>query len=119
MAAAYTKALETNNTSGLGLPQHEYMANLVEDMATSLSAYGNQNGYNLPFSYYNNMAWGGLTHYIENDIQIEYDFFKKAVPNDNDRMTIVNTIASEQNNNNNTFYDGNGNKISPKGKPCN
>lgn len=125
LASAYTKAMETNNTSGLGLSQHKYMGNLVKDIATSLSAYGEQNGYNLPFSYYNYMAWGGLTHSPDsNGNLVENDFFKNEVTNPNERMTIVNTIVSEQNNDK-TLLDGNGNKISPKGKvanastPCN
>lgn len=125
MAAAYTKKQETNDASGLGLAQHEYMAKLVEDMATSLSAYGTQNGYNLPFTYYKNMAWGGLTYSMDsNNNVVENVFFTNAVPNYNDRMTIVNTQKAEQDNDN-TLLDGNGNTISPKGNvanastPCN
>lgn len=117
LADAYTKALETNDASGLGLPQHEYMSNLVEDIATSLSAYGNQNGYNLPFSYYEKLSWAG-------DL---LQFYQQYLPDGSinpDWVTINNTIVAEQNNDN-TLYDGNGNQILPKGKvansatPCN
>ena len=46
-----------------------------------------------------------------NNNVVENAFFTKAVPNYNDRITIINTQKAEQDNDN-TLFDGNGNTIS-------
>ena len=105
--------------ANLGVAHHTLMSDLVEDIATSLSTYAQQNGHTNPFSFYKNLSWGGLTHSKDdNGNLVENDFFIKAVPSSSDRMTIVNTYLAEQNNVNN-LVDGNGNNISPKGTPPN
>jgi len=82
--------------ANINLSQHELMAGLVDDIATSLSQYGNDNGYNLPFSYYRKMAWGGLTHHRDaNNNLIINQFFIDAVPDANNRIEILSILESE------------------------
>jgi hypothetical protein len=101
----------SGSPEGLGQAHHELMASFVEDIATSLLAFGLQNGYNLPFSYYNDMAWGGLTVTKMRDAQGnvmldgsgkpiygEAPWFVLAVPNPADRDRITNRSIAEMNN---------------------
>ncbi len=44
---------------------HEYMTGLVESIGTSISEYGNSEGYNIAFSYYKKLAWHGLEANLE------------------------------------------------------
>jgi hypothetical protein len=63
--------------------------------STFISYSGLQNGYNLPFSYYEALSWHGLTEtadfdtlypeYIGDELNLE-------------RITLKNTMAAEQNN---------------------
>ncbi len=123
---AYTNYVASNNPidgQTLAQTQHDYITGLVDDIATTLSNYGSENSYTLAFSYYQKLAWGGL---------ISTDAFKKEYPRyladgvtDNPEwVTLINTIASEQDNSN-SYNDGNGNQINPKGTkpnanaPCN
>lgn len=111
----YIEYLKTNDPTRYGNEQHEVIANLNKDIATSLSAYGNKRGYSLPLSYYETLSWGGL---------IQTESFKKSYPKyladgklNPEWKTINNTLAAEQNNSGN-YQDGNGKTIVPKGKPC-
>jgi len=112
LAEAYTLALYNENANGLGQSHHEYMVDLVEDIATSLSAFGSSLGYQLPFTYYRKMAWSGdLLPFFE----------PKYLQNGNftpEYLTILNTNVAEQENSNN-YTDGYGNQITPKGIPAN
>ena len=82
--------------ANLNKAHHELMVSFVGDIATSLSEYGQQNGYNLSPQFYNDMAWAGLTH-----IKDEYgnlvinSLFTEAVPNADDRDRIINRLAAE------------------------
>ena len=44
---------------------HQYMTGLIEDIATSISEFGNSKRYNLPFSYYKKLASHGLEENIK------------------------------------------------------
>lgn len=84
----------------------------VKEMVIFLSTYRLQHGYNLPFSYYNDMAWGGLTHIrMEDGSFIINPLFVQAVPNANDRTRIINRVASE------TINEIQG-SVTPTGEPC-
>ena len=110
--------------SNLGQTHHELMASFVGDIATSLSQYGQQNGYNLSYQFYNDMAWGGLTHRVVRDNQgtIVYDtngnptfeetpWFQSAVPDPAERDRIINRLAAEAEN------KASGSET-PIGQPC-
>ncbi|AOW20539.1 hypothetical protein [Urechidicola croceus] len=91
---------------------------MIDDVATSLQAYGVANGYNLPFDFYQKLSWsGGMLEFYEPR------FLPNGDPTD-EYYTLVNTIAAEQDNTD-IFYDANGNQIFPKGQapsasvPCN
>lgn len=123
---AYTNYVASNNPvdgQTLAQTQHDYITGLIDDIATTLSAYGSENNYTLSFSYYQKLSWGGL---------INTDAFKKEYPKyladgvtyNPEWVTLINTLASEQDNSN-SYNDGNGNQITPKGTkpntnaPCN
>jgi len=118
LANAYTLYLTTNNSNGLNWTQHQYISEMVDDIATSLKMYGEANGYNLSFSFYQKLSWsGGMLEFYE----------PRLLPDGNptlEYITLVNTIVAEQNNTD-IYYDGNGNQIFPQGQvpntstPCN
>lgn len=109
----FTNYLSTNDNSQYEGAQHDIMTEIVEDIASSISNYGLQAGYTLPFSYYKDLAWGGLTHYLDANGSPQINpLFLQAVPNFTDRNRIINTVAAE------AFNSTQGN-ISPKGQPCN
>lgn len=90
--------------------QHaEFVRNYVNDIGISLQNYGNQQGYNLTSQFYNDLAWGGLTHWKKRDIYgnpikdfsgntilEETPWFKNKYPNLSDRNRILNVISIEQ-----------------------
>lgn len=111
----YVNYLSTNDNTKYAGAQHEIMADLNRDIASALSKFGRKTGYSLPFSYYETVAWGGLVGSVQFN-----KLFPKNLANGNINpqwLTINNILASEQNNQTN-LQDGNGNKITPKGKPC-
>ncbi len=112
----YVEYLITNDPAKYGNEQHEVIANLNRDIATSLSVYGQNNGYSLPFSYYETLSWGGLTK--TGNFENKYPKYLSDGSINPEWKTINNTLAAEQNNSNN-YRNGNGDTISPKGKPCN
>ncbi|MGO4913633.1 hypothetical protein [Leeuwenhoekiella sp. W20_SRS_FM14] len=101
------------------------MNDFINEMATSLSAYGNLAGYNLPFSYYKKLCYSG-------DI-LASSTFKNAYPeylNSADRtnnswnrnpefIEILYSVLSEQNNTTQTytFPDATTFTATPQGKP--
>ena len=104
--------------------QHaEFVRNYVNDIASSLKEYGRIRGYNLPPEFYEDLAWGGLTHWPKRDsngnimkdnygnaIYEETPWFEAAFPNISDRNRVKNVIAVEQ-----TGKDMNGNLKTKKG----
>jgi hypothetical protein len=124
----YTNGLPNN----IGMAHHELMTNYVESIASSLSVYGNNNGYSNSFSFYKKLSWAGL---------LETPTFKSLYPkyiNPDDAtnnpnninpqwLDIINTNASEQENSTYIFNHPNGNtyEYEPKGNtpnettPCN
>ncbi|WP_067151739.1 trypsin inhibitor-like cysteine-rich domain-containing protein [Pseudotamlana agarivorans] len=100
--------------------QHEFMGQFVSAIAISLAnwdvKYGtggikikDSSGDNiLDWTYYKNLAYGGLYYNDSNNKQIETDTFISLVPNLNDRNKIKNILMNEQ--------DGN---HSSKGTECN
>jgi len=101
---------------------HNFMVQFVSNIAESVKSYGLDKGYNLPDSFYNALAWSGLTEttvfnnlYPENDTQ--------GNPNA-DFMYIIGTQMTEYHNdtfmdsNGNQITDQNGNPIFPQGAAC-
>lgn len=109
---AFTNYLVTNENDDYEGAQHNVLSELVGDIANSVANYGVQNNYSLPFNFYKDLAWGGLTHYLDSNNQPYLNpLFLQAVPNEADRTRIVNTIAAEATN----TTQG---SISPIGEPC-
>ncbi|WP_318311114.1 hypothetical protein [Flagellimonas crocea] len=101
----------------------EFVRNYVSQISSALKDYGIKNGYVLPNQFYEDMAWGGLTHWKKRDsfgnvvkdsfgniVWEETNWFKKAFPNLSDRTRILNTIQIEL-----TKSDINGNTKVQKG----
>jgi len=96
---------------------HAFMAQFVGDIADTLKAYGVSKGYNLPESYYNAMAWGGLQ---------DTEAFNELYPaNTPERIYIDATLIAEQENaasledmNGNPILDSSGNLITAQGFAC-
>ncbi|PZD79087.1 hypothetical protein [Mesonia sp. K7] len=112
---AFLLYMHNSSSSHYSGEQHEIIADLNDDITLTLENYGNMNGYNLNSNYYKTLSWGGL---------LETDAFKEIypmhLPNGDINpqwVSIVNTIAAEQDNSNN-YNDGQGNPIMPKGNPC-
>lgn len=85
--------------------QHKEIANKwVDKIATALSNFGSKKGYDIPHSYYEDLAWGGLTHYEDNGTINMTPFFKELIPDSRDRKRILNTINIELEGRD---YDGN------------
>ena len=115
LANAYINfILGIESPENYGKSHHELMVSFVSNIATSLATFGVQNGYDLPFSYYEALSWHGL--HTTPDFDILYPEYIDGELNP-ERITIINTLASEQNNQN--YPDGNGGTISPQGNPCN
>ena len=118
---SYIDYLLSNGLCDLNQSHHDFMADLVDDIATSLSEYGITQGYNLSFSYYQKLAWGGLTN--SETFLLDYP---ETLPNGDinpECVDIINVIAAEQDNSS-AYSDSNGNTIIPKGtqpnsgEPC-
>lgn len=78
---------------------HGFMADFINDIAETLKAYGISKGYNLSDQFYNDMAWGGLTHIEDAEgNKISNPVFLALVPNGNDRTRIKNRLAAENSN---------------------
>lgn len=104
--------------------QHaEIVRNYVNDIAISLEEYGSNKGYLLSAQFYQDLAWGGLTHWRKRDASNNYvndssgnpiyeetTWFKNAYPNSLDRLRIIDVINIEL-----TKKDSNGNTKTQKG----
>lgn len=114
---------QTTNPNFNDIQHAEFVRNYVNDIKTSLKEFGVKKGYNLSDQFYNDMAWGGLTHWNKRDssgnyildgngapIKEETPWFQAAFPNSTDRDRILNTIVIEL-----TKKDMNGNTKTPKG----
>lgn len=80
--------------------QHaEFVRNFISQIALALEDFGKSKGYDLSKQFYEDLAWGGLTHtgqYDASGTPIESSWFKSAVPNATDRKRIVDVITVEQ-----------------------
>ncbi|KOS06458.1 hypothetical protein AM493_10735 [Flavobacterium akiainvivens] len=102
-----------------GTPQHDIMFHLIGNIADSLKQYGVSKGYNLPDSYYNAMAWGGLT---------TTDAFNELYRDSNGNLNsdgeyIYGTIWAEEHNSPAQYSDGSpvlhlGHQIIPLSPKC-
>ena len=85
-----------------------FVKNFIIDISIGLKEYGQKRGCNLGNQFYNDLSWGGLTHWIKRDssgnpikdsngnyMYEETPWFKSNFPNSTDRNRIVNTINSE------------------------
>lgn len=101
----------------------EIVRNYVLDIAASLQEYGTNKGYTLTRQFYEDLAWGGLTHWRKRDaagnvvldssgnaVFEETDWFKTAFPSSTDRDRVMNVINIEL-----TKKDINGNTSVQKG----
>jgi hypothetical protein len=64
MQAYIAETVSNGNTPEIlltGNPQHDFMAQFVGNIAEAIKAYGISKGYSLPDSFYNALAWSGLT----------------------------------------------------------
>lgn len=92
--------------------QHaEFVRNFVNDIAIALSELGGNRGYNQHFQFYQDLAWGGLTHMFNSSGGVtETPWFLSAFPNQSDRNRVINVINVEL-----TKQDTNGNTQTQKG----
>jgi hypothetical protein len=116
--------LQYNNNSN-DTHHAEFVRNYVGDIADALKEYGISKGYNHNSQFYEDMAWGGLTHWAKKDsagniikdsngktILEETPWFKSVFQNKpNDKSRIINTVAIEL-----TGRDAHGNIQTQKGK---
>ena len=75
--------------------------NVISEIAEGLKEYGENNGYNLSPQYYQDMAWGGLTHIEQPSGSGNYIInpaFDQVVPNNSDQQRIINRLNAEKNN---------------------
>ena len=75
--------------------------NIVQEIAQGLEEFGNKQGYNLSSQYYQDMAWGGLTHIEQPSGSGNFTInpaFNQAVPNNADQQRILNRLDAEKNN---------------------
>jgi len=129
---AYTDYL-SGLPRNLGVAHHILMSDFIEDMATSLSAYGSDNGYSNSFNFYKRLCWSGD---LINTPTFQSLYPKYLVPTDAtnnpaninpDYLDIINTNAAEQNNASYSYPHPNGTTYqhSPIGnapnsnEPCN
>ena len=82
--------------------------NLIDPISSTLQEYGENLGYNLPYQYYRDMAYGGLYNTSATN-----NVFENLVPNQSDTDRIKNRISAETDNQN-------VNGVKPQGeKACN
>lgn len=105
----YAQQLYGGNSNSL---QHaEFVRNFVNDIALALNEFGTNQGYVLPFRFYQDLAWGGLTQQVSGTgVVSDTPWFLLSFPNVADRDRINNVITIEL-----TKKDINGNPQPPKG----
>ncbi|WP_131537141.1 hypothetical protein [Pedobacter nototheniae] len=75
----------------------QFVKTFVSDLGIALQGYGIGRGYDFSDQFYQDLAWGGLTHTLDaSGNPIETSWFKSAVPNPNDRKRILDNIQAEQ-----------------------
>lgn len=110
---SYQQLIKDLATLNANDAQHaEFVRSFVGDIAKSLQELGEKYGYKYPSSFYNELAWGGLTHTSDpQGNSIETPWFINSYPNSVDRKRILDTINTEL-----TGKDSNGNKKPQMGK---
>ncbi|GCC50823.1 hypothetical protein SanaruYs_10410 [Chryseotalea sanaruensis] len=89
---------------------HDFITNnYLIPIADALELYGKSKGYNFSRQFYDDLAWGGLTHY-QTPPNNETSLFLQKIPNVTDRNRILNTIVVELSGKD--FY---GNSVAKKG----
>ena len=92
----YEKGVYANQNQA----QHaEFARNFISQIALALEDFGKSKGYSLSKQFYEDLAWGGLTHtgeYDSSGVPIESSWFKSAIPNATDRKRIVDVVTIEQ-----------------------
>ena len=75
----------------------EFVKTFVSEIGTALKEYGTNKGYSLSEQFYQDLAWGGLTHSLDaSGNPTETSWFKSAVPDASDRKRIMDNIQAEQ-----------------------
>lgn len=119
----YLNDLPTN----LGVAHHTLMSEFIDEMATSLSAYAQDNGYSNSFNFYKTLCWSGA---IINTPTFQSLFPQYIDPNDAlnnpgnvnpEWLNIINTNAAEQDNSTYSYAHPNGTTytFNPVGSPPN
>lgn len=87
----------TSKYPTLGQAQHEEMGkNMVNDIAISLSQYGQSKGYNLSIDIYKDIAWGGL---YGNSNQTSVAAFNSLLPYERERIRYRNAAENSSTSN--------------------
>ena len=74
---------------------HDFMTNnYLTPLADALEEYGRNKGYSLSRQFYEDLAWGGLTHY-QTPPNNETALFLQKVPSSTDRVRILDIISIE------------------------
>jgi hypothetical protein len=90
----YALSLYGGNANDL---QHaEFVRNFVNEIALALSEFGSNKGYNLGAQFYQDLAWGGLTHIVNSNGTVsETTWFISTFPNASDRKRVLDVIQVE------------------------
>lgn len=113
VSKSYAQLIKDLATLNANDAQHaEFVRSFVGDIANSLEELGQKYGYQHPSTFYNELAWGGLTHTTDNQGNtIEAPWFTNSFPSPIDRKRILDTINAEL-----TGKDSNGNAKPQVGK---
>lgn len=95
----------SNNSIG----HHEFMSQYVDAIATSLYQWNLAFGTDaIPISYMKDVAWGGLTGYVDaNENYIRYDSFVQFANNSNTVMNRIESIIYNERKSNNNAQGSN------------
>ncbi len=87
------------NEVAVGPQQHHaFMTQYIQNLGDALKAYAVGKGYNLPDSFYNAMAWQGLTDIGMNGGYVTNPEFINLIPSSNERQIIRDIITAEEKN---------------------
>ena len=106
---AFIEYNRTSSPANLNKTQHELMNDFIYEMATSLSAYGNAAGYNLPLSYYKKLCYSGdmLASASFKNSYLEYlnsaDQTNNSWNRNPEFIEILYSVLSEQDNTTQTY----------------
>ena len=80
---------------------HPFIAqNYLNSIYGALKEYGESKGYQLEDKFYQDMAWGGLTHHKTGGVREEAPWFQELVTDPDERERILNVLAIESNGHN-------------------